>query len=283
MPSTRARSRATSSRPPALVSLTGNTSRPPASSTISSPRGSSPRRKKSSKKTKRQNQTLQKKRELPDAYQCPRQKPDIVYDDWSKLNIAPLFDEEGAQKHPILYQAAQRLLCDLYGSLLTPAAAKELLDALLEEPLKSEPISSLLAPDHLLAPLLLKIAYGTGSYTLAKAEGYPPFAHFFRWDDKKPKSLCYLNLSTPVLRALFGPELTSAIAAAEKEKWEKGGENKKHGLTMEELGALLQNQNAQLPASLLKDYFLFSYKAKGGKQIGITDETSGTRVEKPLR
>lgn len=231
------------------------------------------------------NPQSEKKERAKRSYSPPREKEEIVYNHWSKLNITPLFLEKGKEKHPFLYEAALRLLYDLYSHAFSKQELSALLDALLASSFDPDsisavlPVTTLLPQENPLFPTLLKLAYGTNSYNLGEKKGYPPFTHFFRWDEVKPKSLYFHHLSAPVIKALFQEKTAGQIAESEKEKWL---EEKKHGLTKAELSELLLNKRSRFPMKALEDYLNFTQKKRLETSTGIIDKKSKIRVEKTI-
>lgn len=160
----------------------------------------------------------------------------------SKLNIRPLFTEEG---NPQLEKVALALLTGLYQgtSIYTEGMQREILDVIIHTS-KNNPnvqtFEELLTkiPDNNV-PLFYKLIKGTQVYHLSERKGYPPLGDYISLDGKsnKRKSINFYRASRPVLSALFGEKLTELIIAEEKRKWDV--DHKKKFLKKEELQAFL--------------------------------------------
>lgn len=133
----------------------------------------------------------------------------------SKLNLYPLIHE--AVPQPLLYDVALQLLRLLYQHRPCFAAQSEhrLLDAMIAKG-KAHPevqtVEELYPEEEELQPLFYKLARGTNEYELATSEGIPPIRNFFSLKKElRRRPINFVFASTPLIQALFGPEISTFI------------------------------------------------------------------------
>lgn len=160
----------------------------------------------------------------------------------SKLNIRPLFTEEGNKQ---LEKVALTLLNGLYQntSIYTKNMEQEVLDVIIHTAKNNPNVQTLeelltKIPDNK-TPFFYKLIKGTQVYHLNTDKGYPPLGDYISLDGKsnKRKSINFYRASRPVLSAVFGEKMTELIIAEEKKKWEV--DHKKKFLTKEQLQTFL--------------------------------------------
>lgn len=213
-------------------------------------------------------------------YESRRDKKNVIDLELSKLNFALLLEEGDEVAKKDVYYAFSNLIRILYGKSPFYTENRDehlhqkIVDMLIELAKEKREASTLteLLPErnHPLFPVMFKLIQGTRNYDLASGRGYPPLAHFARFDrveNKKP--LYFYHASRPVIRAYFGEEIAELIAKAELEKW--GAHKSSYQLTLAETEELLIRASSKKRdfSKTLKQTIVF------GKRGSVRVQTTG--------
>ncbi len=203
----------------------------------------------------------------------------------SKFNLSPLIQEGGQFKLHPLYEPLAKLIRQLYGNnLFTKEKKSEKLEyRLLDEMLKRakrrsdvQELAELFPEDPALKKLYYQMLKGTNQFSEQK--GIPPLGEFLAIQ-KSDKAICISFASVPLLKALFGEDVSSSILKIEKEKWSESGKYyyfNKQDLEM----ALMQTPAHASLLTALDTYLNYSKQFTQRELIGGRDKITGIGVTK---
>jgi len=167
------------------------------------------------------------------------------FNESSKLDIHTLIDAE-LPPSDTLVKTFENLLQNLYGhtefisALENPNWTKILAEEMKIAAKSHKDVSDLneLYPQNeKYASIYYKILKGSGFYDLSDKAGYPPLSNFIILGKSNKPPIYFNYASFPVLQALFGDEIASAIMSMERSKSESHGGRRI--LSKAELNALL--------------------------------------------
>jgi len=149
-----------------------------------------------------------------------------------KWNLLPLII--GNQSSGYLESATADFLENIYGhtnfwkegQISLPSLKEDLVAFFKRKKMDKNPperLSDLFPSDPLLQNVFYKMLKGSGAYSLAKKEGYPPLEDVFRLDSESKETLSLPYGSYPGILAFFGKDIAEKIVKAEMEKWEEKG------------------------------------------------------------
>jgi hypothetical protein len=142
-----------------------------------------------------------------------------------RLHIAPLWESE----YRLLFQPVlERLLTDLYGhaSWFDQRKVIRLIEALASTDKEFDQTSFGETLDKELYVIWHPMIRGTQIYDTENKKGYPPLKDYIDFSSATIKHTCHFPFaSLPILRAIFGKEITLKIQEVEQAKWE---ENHRH-------------------------------------------------------
>jgi hypothetical protein len=204
----------------------------------------------------------------------------------SKFNLGPLVEcQEEPKLHP-LYEPCAELLRLLYKKRLFdryphPQKVEYLiLDTLLKKA-RANPDEEWITfspEDPLLAKLFYKMLKGTNQYDAD--QGIPPLRDFFRLNEDQ-FAVCCNFASTTLLKAMFGPTITTAILTEEAHKSKE--QDKRVLFSKEEFAAVvLKHPKYASLFSTLNPYLNFSKRPKKKQRIGEKDSLTGITIQKSL-
>ncbi len=207
-------------------------------------------------------------------YHNPRDK--VTLHPLSKLNILPLLAADNAHETPF-YEITAHLIALLYQNSAVYEVNLEykVLDLLIKEAKKDKEFTFETLTQNVLQrdSSLYKLFKGTKNYQLQSHKGYPPLADFIIVEAEKSKRPVHFHYATtPILLAVLGEKLTAAVAAKEKEKWEK--DNKHHSLNAQELEAIFIKQQSKTPFSAVEILIDFSKKNIPNPNTTVIDPKS---------
>jgi hypothetical protein len=169
----------------------------------------------------------------------------------AKLNIFPLFTDQGEKK---LETTLLNLFSELYPAILSQGEGKALLSALIQSGKKhlqeqriedSESTAiwfeDLYPANHKQRSAYYRILRGTKHYNLETGEGYPPLFHFVDFINSD-KIANFPSIPTEILSALFGREQAQKILE-EEESLRNNDEKKQLTLSKGELESLLADKS----------------------------------------
>jgi hypothetical protein len=201
----------------------------------------------------------------------------------SKFNLSPLIQAGGQFKLHPFYEPLAGLIRQLYRNNLFSKEKKSekleyrLLDAMLQKARHQSNVHELveLFPDD---PSLKKLYYQMlkGTNQFSEAKGIPPLGEFLAIQ-KSDKAVCISFASIPLLKALFGEDISSLILKVEQEKWSESGKYyyfNKQNLEM----ALVQTTSKASLLTALDTYFNYSKQFTQRELIGGRDKITGIAV-----
>ena len=174
-----------------------------------------------------------------------------------RLHITPLWELE---YKPLFQPLLERLLIDLYGhaSWFDQAKIIRLIEALALADKEFNPVSFAETLDKDLYAIWYSMIRGTQVYDTEKKKGYPPLRDYIDFSSVAVKHTCHFPFaSLPLLRAIFGKEITLKIEEIERAKWE---ENHRHRfcLKKELLPYLHINKQSSQLVGLVETFLYFS-------------------------
>lgn len=201
----------------------------------------------------------------------------------SKFNLSPLIQEGGQFKFHPLYEPLAGLIRQLYGNnLFSKEKKSENLEyRLLNEMLKKarrqsnvQELAALFPEDPVLKKLYYQMLKGTNQFSEKK--GIPPLGEFLAIQ-KSDKAVCISFASVPLLKALFGQDISSLILKVEQDKWSESGKYyyfNKQDLEM----ALMQTPAKGSLLTALDTYLNYSKQFTQRELIGGRDKITGIAV-----
>lgn len=209
-------------------------------------------------------------------YDCPPTEA-------SRLNITLLFSENPP---PFLSATVANLIVKLYGHTTFFKEANhpdlgQYVVSCLQRARKPTSFAAIFESDPLYFPVLYKMIKGTNHYQLQPKIGYPPLEDFLTLSTETGKICLQLPYtSAPILNSLWGEEITEAIIAAERKKWEANHETRT--LIETEFTLLLQNiTKPSLQIGSLKDNLSFHLKRPKLDKVKNTDASTHITIRKP--
>jgi hypothetical protein len=176
--------------------------------------------------------------------------------DDSKFNLWPLLQQKDPVIADILYNRAIKLIEILYqdADFYHPHLAQQIIDEIAGKDASN--FLELFPDDEKLAAIFYKMVKGTNT-------GYPALDEYFKIVSKVGDGkIQFRYASTPVLRAMFGDDLTYKILAMERANWEKNHHTKT--LTKEQLTQLIKSHGSRVfDENHLELIFTFDHKKDG--------------------
>jgi hypothetical protein len=121
---------------------------------------------------------------------------------------------------------------------------------------------------------------GTQTYDVSDKKGYPPLEDFLDFQTKPLKHTCHFPFASyPLLKAMFGGELTEEIIGIEKKKWQE--DHRRRFCLKKELLALAKTkwQSAET-LELIETYCFFQQSVGKRSHVQGEEKNSGIIVRK---
>jgi hypothetical protein len=185
--------------------------------------------------------------------------------DDSKFNLWPLLHQRDPALADFLQDRAAKLIEILYkdADFYNPHLAQQIIGEIAGKDASN--FLELFPEDEKLAAIFYKMVKGTNT-------GYPALDEYFKIESKvEDGKIQFRYASTPVLRAIFGEDLTYKILALERVNWEKNHHTKI--LTKEQLTQLIKSHGSKVfDVNHLDLIFTFNHKKDGIPHAQVDDK-----------